>query len=111
MQRDLDDVRPMARSPILLSREAQLLLLTASASPDTTALASLLSAGIDWGGLCDLAQRERAASIVWRQLQRLGSIEPPSTRDGGVRPLATLSAAPNLHLQHLLPRNLPALAA
>ena len=63
MQRDLDDVRTMARSPILLSREAQLLLLTASASPDTTALASLLSAGIDWAGLCDLAQRERAASI------------------------------------------------
>src|SRR2546428_12244816 len=94
MQRDLDGVRPMARSPILLSREAQLLLLTASASPDATALASLLSVGIDWAGLCDLAQRERAASIVWRQLQRLGAIEPPSPRGGGVRELATFSPGP-----------------
>src|SRR3989454_10414538 len=110
MQRDLENVRPMARSPILLSREAQLLLLTASASPDTTALASLLSAGIDWAGLCDLAQRERAASIVWRQLQRLGSIEPPSTRDGGLRQLATFSAARMLPLEHVLPEILAAFA-
>ena len=110
MQRDLENVRPMARSPILLSREAQLLLLTASASPDTTALASLLSAGIDWAGLCDLAQRERAASIVWRQLQRLGSIEPPSARDGGLRQLATFSAARMLHLEHVLHEILATLA-
>src|SRR2546428_14099622 len=105
MQRDLENVRPMARSPILLSREAQLLLLTASASPDATALASLLSAGIDWAGLCDLAQRERAASIVWRQLQRLGAIEPPPPRGGGVRPLATVSAAPMAPSPHRVPRD------
>lgn len=92
-----------------LSPTARLLLLTAAVRPSDTALRQLLSAGIDWDELCTLAQREKAAPIVLRHLERLG-LSLLGSEHRNLRQLARFSVMQMLHLEQLLHQTLDELA-
>jgi len=87
-----------AASHGLLSPEGQLLVLTTAVRPAAAAVRRLLSIGINWQRLCDLAQCEKAEPIVLRELWRLWSAEPPPATAGRLRQLATVSAIQMLPL-------------
>lgn len=99
----------MGGSRISLSPEAQLLLLTAAASPNDALLRQIVRAGIDWERLCALAQYEEGASVLLRQLGRV-------TADAGdsdcseLRGLATISVMQMLQLEQLLHQTIAILA-
>lgn len=91
----------MAASRISLSPEAQLLLMTAAGLPGDASLRQTLSGGIDWEKLCLLVQYEKGASVLLRQLGRVGS----DAADSGyqeLRQLATISVMQMLQLEGLL---------
>ena len=92
-----------------LSPEARLLLLTASASPSAAAVRGLVGAGIDWDDMWALAQEEKAAAILLRELGRI----PVTVPDAGyqqLQQLARVSVMQQLQLERLLHQVLDALA-
>jgi hypothetical protein len=56
-----------------LSPEGRLLFLAATATPSDAALRQALHGGIDWNELAALARHERAASVVLREVVRVGT--------------------------------------
>ncbi len=60
----------------LLSPEAQFLALTAGGTANDPTLRKILERPFDWPSLCALALADRASSVVWRRLQRLGCTVP-----------------------------------
>ena len=75
---------------MLLSPEAQLLLLTAGTPPRAPTLRPA-RADLDWSKLCDLAHREAAASIVTPKLRRIGVRAPPGEAESRLQKLAMVS--------------------
>jgi hypothetical protein len=99
----------VAANRVSLSAEAQLLLLTAAVSPSDAALRHLLSAGINWEDLCDLARHEHATSVLLRQLGRAGAdTGTPGYQE--LRQLATISVMQMLQLEQLLHQTIDILA-
>jgi putative nucleotidyltransferase-like protein len=93
-----------------LSPAARLLLLTAAVPPNDAALRGVLSAGVDWSELRDLAEYHNAAAIVLRQVGR-DETAPTDPGYQDLRRLATLSAMRLLQLEHLLHETLDRLSA
>src|SRR5687768_16833024 len=89
----------MAAARASLSPEAQLVLMTAAVSPSDASLREALRSGIDWNELNALLRHERAASVLLRQLDRVGA-----GNHGGqeLRNLATISVMQMLRLEQLL---------
>jgi len=103
----ISSVRVTSRSS--LSSEIQLLLLTAAASPNDAALRNVLSAGINWQRLCALAAHEKAASVLLRQLGRVG-VDAGTSGYQDLRQLATISVMQMLQLEQLLHQTVDILA-
>jgi hypothetical protein len=84
-----------------LSSEARLLFLAATASPNDAALRRTLDGVIDWDEVCALARQERAASVVLREVARVGtdSATPGYLK---LRHDATASVMHMLQLEQLL---------
>jgi len=82
-----------------LSPEAELVLLTTAVRPSDASLREALRSEIDWNELNALIRYERAASVLLRQLDRIGS-----GNQGGqeLRQLATMSVMQMLRLEQLL---------
>jgi hypothetical protein len=93
-----------------LSPEASFLFFTAAVSPSDSALRQALSAGIDLDELCVLAEHEKAVSIVWRHLSRVGG-ELGTDRHQRLRQSAMVSAMHMLRYQTLLRDTIDLLAA
>jgi hypothetical protein len=86
-----------------LSPGARLVLLTAAVSPSDASLREALRSEIDWNELNALLRYERAASVLLRQLDRVGA----GNRGGQeLRQLATMSVMQMLRLEHLLHRTI-----
>jgi len=96
-------------SRVSLSPEAQLLLLTAAVSPNDAALRHALSVGINWEELCALARYEKAASVLLRQLGRVGA-DAGNSGYQELRQLATISVMQMLQLEQLLHQTIDILA-
>ena len=91
---------PALRS--LLSREAQLLLLTAGGPTNDAPLRRLLASELDWPALGALACAERATLIVWQRLQRLAADRLPTEVATSWRRLAMVSEFDALRLEQRL---------
>lgn len=114
----------MAMTLSALSPEAELLLLTAgsasvaapgrarsSSSPGTGRIRELLDGDLDWEKLGWLAERERAAPVLWGQLQAMGSVPaklPPQAAH--LQRLAMVSEFRMMHLEQRLVASLEALS-
>jgi hypothetical protein len=94
-----------------LSPEAQLLLLTAGGPRNDERIRELLAreGGLDWDKLSWLAQRERAAPVLWDRLQAIGA-GPLPPQAGQLQRLAMVSEFRMLHLEQRLRESLDALA-
>ena len=99
---------PAPRS--LLSREAQLLLLTAGGPSNDAPLRRLLASELDWRALGALARAEQATVIVWRRLQRLEADRLPLDAATAWRKLAMVSEFDSLRLEQRLHDAVEALA-
>ena len=99
---------PAPRS--LLSREAQLLLLTAGGPSNDAPLRRLLASELDWRALGTLARAEQATLIVWRRLQRLEADRLPLEVATAWRKLAMVSEFDSLRLEQRLHEAVEALA-
>ena len=84
-------------------------MLTAAASPNDAALRNVLSAGINWQRLCALAAHEKAASVLLRQLGRIG-VDAGTSGYQDLRQLATISVMQMLQLEQLLHQTVDILA-
>ncbi len=93
----------------LLSREAQLLVLTAGGPAHDAEVRRLLNGELNWPKLTCLAQRETATLIVWQSLQRVGTDVPPDVATAW-RQLAMVSEFQSHRLERLLHQALGALA-
>lgn len=71
-----------------LSREAQLVLLSAGGPETDAALRVLSGSDQNWGEVARLANRERAASVLWRRLRRL---RPALVETEPLHPLAAVA--------------------
>jgi len=97
-------------SLVSLAPEAQLLLLAAGAPPDSEAISRLLRGGMDWQALGDLAEREKATTIVVGRIPDAGAFAAdPGFRE--LRQRATLALMTQLRLEQLLHEILDTLAA
>ena len=94
----------------LLSREAQLLLLTAAGPSNDAPLRRLLASELDWGTLGALARAEQATLIVWQRLQRLRADRLPLEIATAWRKLAMVSEFDSLRLEQRLREAVGALA-
>lgn len=93
-----------------LSPEAQLLLLTAGGGHNDAHIRELVVDGIDWTKLGWLAERERAAPVLWARLQRVsGGRLPPEA--GALQRLAMVSEFRMRHLEERLAQSVAALDA
>src|SRR5712671_4539978 len=101
----------MAVTRSLLSREAQLLVLTAGGPANEAPLRRLLDAELDWGKFAQLAHQERATAIVWRWLQRAGARRVPIDVEAVWRKRAMVSEFQALRLEHALHETVDLLAA
>jgi hypothetical protein len=72
----------------LLPSEGQLLFLAAGGSENDAAIRDLLTRDIDWGKLCQLADREYAAPVLWRRMQACGVNGAPVAASDRIRKLA-----------------------
>ena len=99
---------PAPRS--LLSREAQLLLLTAGGPSNDAPLRRLLASELDWRALGALARAEQATAFVWRRLQRLEADRLPLDAATAWRKLAMVSEFDSLRLEQRLHEAVGALA-
>jgi hypothetical protein len=99
----------VAGSGMSLSPEAQLLLLTAARSPSDSSLRQTVSGGIDWEKLCALVQYEKGASVLLRQLGRVGA-DAGGSGYRELRQLATISVMQMLQLEQLLHQTVDILA-
>ena len=97
----------VSRAP--LSREAQLVLMTAAAAPSQTDIRQTVDAGVDWEKLCTIAASEKAPSVLLRQLG-LAGVEGSYAGCQQLRRLATLSLMNTMQLDQLLHQTLTALA-
>lgn len=86
----------------LLSREAQLLLLTAGGPDNDAEVRRLLNGELDWARLSRLAYGERATLIVWRFLERIGVDPVPPDVVTAWRQLAMVLEFQSLRLERLL---------
>ncbi|HEY9427938.1 MAG TPA: nucleotidyltransferase family protein [Gemmatimonadaceae bacterium] len=107
-----------------LSPEAELLLLTAGSAPVAASdgsraansagarrIRELLHGELDWEKLGWLAERERAAPVLWGQLQAIESVPgklPPQAAH--LQRLAMVSEFRMMHLEQRLARSLEALS-
>ncbi|HUK63018.1 MAG TPA: nucleotidyltransferase family protein, partial [Dongiaceae bacterium] len=98
----------MTRS--LLSREAQLLVLTAGGPANERLARLLLAAPIDWTRLGYLAQHERATTVLWRWLARVGRGHMPAGVEAGWRRCAMVAEFEALRLEQRLQETVTALA-
>ncbi len=94
----------------LLSREAQVLLLTVGGPDNVAPLRRLLDGGFNWPKLSGLAQGQKATLIVWRSLQRVGIGHIPPDVEMAWRQLAMVSEFQSLRLERLLHQAIKALA-
>lgn len=92
-----------------LSPEAQLLLLAAGGPRNDARIRALLADGVNWDKLGWLAERERAAPVLWDRLQRMGA-GPLPPEAGYLQRLAMVSEFRMLHLEQRLRESLDALA-
>jgi hypothetical protein len=86
----------------LLSREAQLLVLTAGDPTNEARLRRLLATDLNWHELGSLAQHERATSVLWQWLLRVGTDRVPRAVETAWRQLAMASEFQLLQLEGLL---------
>ena len=98
---------PATRS--LLSREAQLLALTAGGSNNEDSVRRLLATELDWPTLAALAERERATTILWQWLQRTGA-HVPADVEAAWRMRAMISEFQLLRLEQSLHETIGVLA-
>ena len=93
----------MPHSPArsFLSREAQLLVLTAGGPANDAEVRQLLNSELNWPRLSRMAQRENATLIIWRSLQQLGIHVPPDVETAW-RQLARMSEFQSLRLERFL---------
>jgi hypothetical protein len=85
-----------------LSREAQLLVLTAGGAANEAPLRELLDKDLDWPRLGTLVKREGATPIVWQWLQRIGFRRMPAAVESAWRRLAMVAEFQSAHLEHRL---------
>jgi hypothetical protein len=84
-------------------------LLTAAVSPSDAALRQALSVGFNWRELCALARDEKAASVLLRQLGRVG-VDADNSGYQELRQLARISVMQMLQLEQLLHQTIDILA-
>ncbi len=94
----------------LLSREGQLLVLTAGGPANDPEVRRLCNGELDWHRLFGLAQTENATLIVWQSLRRVGISTIPPDVETAWRQLAMVSEFQSLRLERLLHQALQALA-
>jgi len=94
----------------LLSREAQLLVLTAGGPANEAPLRRLLASQLNWPTVGAMARAERATPIVWQWLQRLGADCLPVEVATVWRKLAMVSEFESLRLEQRLHESVAALA-
>jgi len=94
----------------LLSREAQLLVLTAGGPANDPEVRRLCNGELDWHRLLGLAQTENATLIVWQSLRRVGIGGIPPDVETAWRQLAMVSEFQSLRLERLLHQALQTLA-
>lgn len=86
----------------LLSREAQLLVLTAGGSTNEALVRRLLDGELDWRKVEILALQERATPIVWKWLQRVGAGRVPTDVEAAWRRRAMVTEFNLLRLEQAL---------
>lgn len=94
----------------LLSREAQLFVLTAGSPGNDAEVRGLLNGELNWPNLSRLAQGEQATPIVWRSLQRVGIDHLPADVETTWRQLAMVSEFQSVPFERLLQQAVAALA-
>ena len=101
----------MLPSRSVLSREAQVLILTAGGPANEAPLRRLLDSEVNWQRLVRLTEQETATPIVWRWLQRVAADQLPPDVQTAWRKLAMVSEFRSLRLERLLHEAVGALAA
>jgi hypothetical protein len=88
----------------LLSPEAQLLFLSASDSATDSDIRQLLKRKLDWAELCRLADREKAAPLVWHRIETAAPGEIPRGAEAHLRKLARVVSFHMSYLEQLVIR-------
>ena len=92
-----------------LSPEVRLLLLTTAVPADHGAIREAAGAPIDWESLCGLADHEKAAPVVFREVERsVGTLPDPGYED--LQKLGRLWVMRMLQLERLLHETLDGLS-
>lgn len=89
----------------LLSPEAQLLFLSAGDRPRDPDIRQLLNRDLDWPELCRLADREKAAPLVWRRIETVATGEIPREAEAHLRKLARVVSFRMSYLEQLVIRS------
>src|SRR5688500_17524238 len=98
---------PVGAAP--LSPECRLVFTTAHVAPDDGRIADLLREPLDWGRVVMLAERERATSVLWRAVERVGAGALPKAAADHLRRSAMVYDFRMLRLGSRLERTLSAL--
>lgn len=93
----------------LLPPEAQLLFLAANGSTSESRILQLMKADLNWVDLCRLAEREKAASVLWQRIEKLGVGSCSVEAATHLRKLARVTAFHMTYLEQLVTASAKAL--
>ncbi len=82
----------------LLPPEAQLLFLAANSSMSDARILQLMKGDLNWVDVCRLAEREKAASVLWQRIEKLGA---GSYSPGAATHLRKLGRVTAFHMSYL----------
>ncbi|HEX8848353.1 MAG TPA: nucleotidyltransferase family protein [Gemmatimonadaceae bacterium] len=91
-----------------LTPEARLLFLAAGGQAGDGEIRSLLSENLDWARVAMLAEREKAATVLWQRIHR---IAPDTARRGGAATLQRLARIVQFKMEYLGQRVAETIAA
>ena len=93
----------------ILSPEAQLLFLTANKSTPDSSILRLLQSDLDYVELCRLAEREKAVSVMWERIRKVGASTIPVEAQTHLKKLARVSSFHMSYLEQLVVQSTEAL--
>jgi Uncharacterised nucleotidyltransferase len=93
----------------VLSPEAQLLFLAANNSASDASIVRLLESNLNWVDLFRLAEREKAARVLWDRIEKLQAARVPVEVQAGFRKLARVTSFRMSYLEQLVMQSATAL--
>ena len=93
----------------LLRPEARLLFQAAGGPVNDSAIDHLLTQDLDWVEICQLAEREKAAPIVWRRVKSVAADRVPAGAEAHLRKLARVIQFQMSYLEQLTTKSTAAL--